>query len=59
MLDVLGNPFGYMIMNMTRIILKDLGTDSDFIGIGAYNMWVGTSEVVQWVKALDANADLS
>ena len=59
MLDVLGNPFGYMSMNMTPIILKDLGTDSDFIGTEAYNMWVGTSKVVQWVKALDANAGLS
>ena len=44
---------------MTPIILKDLGTDSDFIGTEPYNMWVGTSEGVQGVKALDANADLS
>lgn len=57
MLDMLGSPFDYISMNMAPTELKNQGTDSDFTETKSYKMGVGTSKMVQQVKALDAIAD--
>lgn len=49
MLDVLGNPFDYMSMNMTPTGLKDQGTGSDFIITEAYKMLVVANKGSQQV----------